>query len=123
MAKIFGFLLFLCLNIIIGLCSNKVAILRNKDIGNCSNCNCTVGIPIKSNSLLNEFTFCGKYNFKFSTTSVMIYFEPHTEILILDFEEKVGVVSLMDVADYFSSLTRHFCHILGKVFVSLHFMD
>ena len=61
----------------------------------------TVEVPIESKITLNEFTFCGKYNFKFSTTSVMIYIEPHTEILILDFEEKVGVVSLMDVADLF----------------------
>ena len=101
MAKIVGFLLFLCLNIIIGLCSNKVAILRNKDIGNCSNCNCTVGIPIKSNSLLNEFTFCGKYNFKFLRDYVLMYMNaPQIYIRIMDFEEKVGVL-LHDNSGYF----------------------
>ena len=101
MAKIVGFLLFLCLNIIIGICSNKVAILRNKDIGNCSNCNCTVGIPIKSNSLLNEFTFCGKYNFKFLRDYVLMYMNaPQIYIRIMDFEEKVGVL-LHDNSGYF----------------------
>ena len=61
----------------------------------------TIKVPIESRITLNEFTFCGKYNFKFSTLSVMIYIEPHTQIFILDFEEKVGVISLNDVSDLF----------------------
>ena len=76
-----------------GKCVDKVPILKNKHVIDCPNNDCTVGIPIKSNSLLNEFTFCGKYSFKFLRESVLMYMDaPHTYIRILDFEDKVGIL-------------------------------
>ena len=100
MGKMVEFLLLLCLNIM-GICSNKVAILQNKDINNCSNCNCTVGIPIKSSSLINEFTFCGRYYFKFLRDSVLMYMNAlETYIRIMDFEAKVGILR-HDSSGYF----------------------
>ena len=76
-----------------GKCVDKVPILNNKHVIDCPNNDCTVGISIKSISLLNEFTFCGKYNFKFLKESVLMFMDtPHTYIRVLDFEDKVGIL-------------------------------
>ena len=76
-----------------GKCLDKVPVLYNQRVSDCPNNDCTVGIPITSISLLNEFTYCGKYNFKFLRESILMYMDaPHTYIRILDFEDKVGIL-------------------------------
>ena len=74
-----------------GICDDQVWILKyNREI-DCESSD--VGVPIKANSVIKEFTFCGKYSFKFLRESTLmslggtdIYFE------IYDFEaKKVGL--------------------------------
>ena len=85
-------MLILCL-IHAGTCTIKVPILINKDANDCPDCECTVGIPIKSTSILNEFTFCGKYSFKFLKDAVLMYMNtPQVYIRMLDFKDKLGVL-------------------------------
>ena len=57
--------------------------------------------PVDFNLKLNEFTFCGKFSFKFLTRMGMVYMEPHTELFMIDSENKVGVVVLNGVYDLF----------------------
>ena len=85
-----------------GKCNNQVSILRNQPIKNCPENQCTVGIPIKSSSSLNEFTFCGKYRFKFLKDFLLMYMDgPNSYIRILDFEEKRGFVMHNGNAGFF----------------------
>ena len=63
--------LMLLLNVVhSGTCSNKVWVLKYNQETNCPNPN--VGIPIKPNSVTKEFTFCGKYNFRFLRSSTLM---------------------------------------------------
>ena len=91
----------------VGTCTNKVPILINKQVNDCLNCECTVGIPIKSTSILNEFTFCGKYSFKFLKDAVLMYMNtPQVYIRMLNFEDKVGLL-MHDLRTYFFSFANH----------------
>ena len=92
MEKTIIFWLILCL-IHLGFCINKVPILINKQVNECPNCECTVGIPIQSTSMLNEFTFCGKYSFKFLKDAVLMYMNtPQVYIRMFNFKDKLGVL-------------------------------
>ena len=79
-------------------CSNQVTVLKYKGGNECSNT--LVGVPIKSTSpttttsLLDDFTFCGKYYFKFLRESFLIGMEPDVILDIVDFENKVGYLML-----------------------------
>ena len=82
-------------------CNNKVPILRYNIIDDCPNCECTIGIPIQTKSPLREFTFCGKYRFKYLKDVVMMYMDPPvTYIRIMDYEDRVGILK-HDAAGYF----------------------
>ena len=117
MAKSGIVLLILCL-IHAGTCTNKVPILINKDTNDCSDCQCTVGIPIKSTSILNEFTFCGKYSFKFLKDAVLMYMNtPQVYIRMMNFKDKVGLL-MYNLRTFFFSFDnqnmkpdswQHFC--------------
>ena len=63
-----------------GTSSNQVWVLKYNHENNCPSPH--VGVSIKPNSVIGEFTFCGKYNFKFLRRSILmslggtdIYFE------------------------------------------------
>ena len=74
-----------------GNCSKQVVSVLNYKGGNkCSSD--LVGVPIKptSSPVLDEFTFCGKYYFRFLRYSFLIGIEPDLILKIWDFEEKVG---------------------------------
>ena len=82
-------------------CKN-IAILEYESVENCKNCDCTVGIPIESSSSLTEFSFCGKYRFKFLQDSVLMFMDgPETYIRILDFKENVGVLLHDAIGNFF----------------------
>ena len=84
-------------------CSNKVSILENKPIKNCSDCNCTFGIPIKASSALKEFSFCGKYRFKFLHEAVLMYMNgTDTYVRLYDFEAKMGLIKHNGATSFFS---------------------
>ena len=75
------------------ICSCQISTLRYTDVKDCSEA--IVGVPIKSNSALNEFTFCGKYSFKFLKEYILMSLAKEfalTSIWIRDFEEKVGLL-------------------------------
>ena len=62
----------------LGICSKQISVLKYKGGNECSNA--LVGVPIKSispsSSLINEFTFCGKYYFRFLRRSFLMSIEP-----------------------------------------------
>ena len=61
-----------------GNCGNQVSVLKYKGGKTCAST--LVGIPIKStssrSSVIDEFTFCGQYYFRFLRNSVLIGMEP-----------------------------------------------
>ena len=76
-----------------GNCSNQVSVLKYKKGNECSNA--LVGVPIKSISstlsvLLEEFTFCGKYYFRFLHNSFLMGVEPDLILSIWNFERIHG---------------------------------
>ena len=89
------------MHVIIG--NDKVSIIKNKPVRDCKDCKCTVGIPIKSNSFLTEFTFCGRYRFKFLKEAILMYMDiPEISIRFLDFEEQLGILKHNDVGYFFN---------------------
>ena len=76
-----------------GNCSNQVSVLKYKKGNECSNA--LIGVPIKSISstlslLLEEFTFCGKYYFRFLDNSFLMGVEPDLILSIWNFERIHG---------------------------------
>ena len=83
------FLLILLNTLSPGNCSNQVSVLKYKGENECSSA--LVGVPIEStSSRLEEFTYCGKYFFRFLQRSFLIGIEPSLTLRIWDFENKVG---------------------------------
>ena len=74
-----------------GNCSNQISVVKYKDGKNCPSA--LVGVPIIStSSILEEFTFCGKFYFRFLRRSVLMSIEPDIILKIWDFEDKNGDV-------------------------------
>ena len=81
--------LLLLLNVVyLGLCHNHVWVLKINRENNCPSPDPSV--PIEPNFVINEFTFCGKYNFNFlrrstlmSHSSTDIFIEMYNFALIL----------------------------------------
>ena len=75
-----------------GNCSNQLKVLKYIDGNECERA--LVGIPINStastSSLFDEFTFCGKYYFRFLRRSFLMSMEPDLILDIFDFEDKKG---------------------------------
>ena len=70
---------------------------------NCPDNQCTIGIPIKSSSPLNEFSFCGKYRFKILKKSLLMYMDgPNSFIDLYDFEEEKGFIRHNGISKIFS---------------------
>ena len=89
----FVFFILCCLKLHLGKCSTKIPILRHHPVKNCPDNQCTVKIPIKSSLPLNEFSFCGKYNFKFLKEVQLMYLDgPDSYVRFYDFDEKMGMV-------------------------------
>ena len=70
----------------LGNCINQVMVLQYKGGDSCSNT--LVGVPINSNSALEEFTFCGKYYFRFLRRSFLMSIKPALLLEISDFDLK-----------------------------------
>ena len=109
-------------------CNKKVAILENKPVKNSKHSKCTVGIPIKSSSPLNEFSFCGKYRFKFLRESILMYMDgTESHLRLMNFEEKVGIIehNLVGYFFYFQNQTmkpdswQHICLSISDDFITL----
>ena len=87
-------LLLILLSLALGSCSKQISVLKYKGGNECSNA--LVGVPIKSispsSSLINEFTFCGKYYFRFLRRSFLMSIKPDLILDILNFEKKKGEV-------------------------------
>ena len=88
MEKMIIFLVAL-LNILhTGLCNNQVLILKYNRRNDCPN----PLAQLKPNMALKEFTYCGKYNFRFLRDSYLMSFDPNFDmrLSITNFEEKIG---------------------------------
>ena len=94
--KILQLVIFFILSLFqlhLGKCNNQVPILKYQPVENCPDEQCTVGIPIKSSSPLNEFTFCGKYRLKFLKKVFLMNMDRlNSYIYLHDFEEKKGFI-------------------------------
>ena len=83
-------------------CNNeKVSVLIYKHSQNCPKY--LVEIPIiKKHLPIQEFTFCGRYNFKYLKDSVLMNLEqPLTYLRIMNFEEKMGILYHEDAGHFF----------------------
>ena len=94
------FLLLMLMNLLnIGSSSKQVSVLKYKDGNECSND--LVGVTIKNSSskssLHDEFTFCGKYYFRFLRTSCLMGMEPDLILKITDFEKNMGFLMVQGV--------------------------
>ena len=74
-----------------GNCSNQEPVLKYKGGNECSSA--LVVVPINStSSILGEFTFCGKYSFRFLQECYLMGMEPDLVLEVWDFENKVGLI-------------------------------
>ena len=73
-----------------GDCSNQVPVLKYKSGNECASD--VIGVQIKSTSTLEEFTFCGKYYFRFLRRSFLMSIKPALLLEISDFDLKKGEV-------------------------------
>ena len=98
MGKISKHLLLLSL---IQLVNCSVTILVYKHSQNCPKY--LVEVPINKKHLpIQEFTFCGKYNFKYLKDSVLMNLDqPKTYLRIMNFEEKLGILYHEDAGNFF----------------------
>ena len=71
-----------------GLCNNQVLILKYNRRNDCTN----PLIQLKPKITLNEFTYCGQYNFRFLRKSYLMSFYPNLDmrLSISDFEKNIG---------------------------------
>ena len=69
-----------------GTSSAEISILKYSKDGGCNKT--LVEVPIKPNTLMKEFTYCGKYSFRFLRESVLMGLEPNTYLWMMNFEEK-----------------------------------
>ena len=93
-------LLLILFNLVYSAISNdQVLILKYNSQNDCPNP--IVKIPIKSNSALNKFTYCGKYSFRFLQTSVLMGFNVHTNFVIKNFKEKIARMKINGDTVYF----------------------
>ena len=98
--------LFFCIMFHMGKCKNDVSVLQYKtgDGFDCINSkdSAVVGVPIKTKLGLNEYTFCGKFRFKFMKDVVLMYIkEPYTYIRMMDFGENKGIVKVDGLGYFF----------------------
>ena len=75
-----------------GDCSNQVPVLKYKSGNECASD--VIGVQIKSTSTLEEFTFCGKYYFRFLHPSVLMGIEPDLILNIENFEKHFGFLMI-----------------------------
>ena len=75
------------------ICTDQPLIIKYNQRNDCQNP--LVGIPIKSNSSLKEFTFCGKYNFRFLRESILMGFDRQTYLWwMMNYDEKMGALKV-----------------------------
>ena len=88
----------------IGSSSKQVSVLKYKGGNECSSA--LVGVTTKpyssTSSLHDEFTFCGKYYFRFLRSSCLMGLEPDLILKITDFENNLGFLMLQGVYYRFS---------------------
>ena len=93
MASLLTLVLIICMISMFN-CNKTNLILKNKSVNDCTNYDDTVSSAhIKSLSLIDGFTFCGKYSFKFLKDSVLMSLEvSKTYIRLIDFERNYGLL-------------------------------
>ena len=72
------------------ICNNQVLILKYNNRNDCPKP--VVGIPLKSNLVLKEFTFCGKFKFRFLRERLLMAFDEYTYFGWLEDDEYLIVI-------------------------------
>ena len=87
-----------------GLCSNQVLVLKYNRRTDCPN----YLVPIKINKALKEFTYCGKYNFRFLKYSILMSLgnDHKMKMSMNDFQNKMGFLSY-DGGSYLYDFKSH----------------
>ena len=102
MASVLKLVLILCMVCMFN-CNKTNLILKNKSINDCPNYDDTVSSTnVKSLSLIDEFTFCGRFSFKFLKDSVLMSLEvSKTYIRLIDFERNYGLLQHDGAGNFF----------------------
>ena len=92
--------LVLLLNLIhFGSCNEKNLIVKFNQQNDCLNP--ILGIPLKSNLALKEFTFCGMYSFKFLRGRILMAFTRDTYLWMMNYGEKMGALKMYNEYIFF----------------------
>ena len=97
---VFKSILLLQFVIVMCIATNYVSVLRYTENSNCQN---TVArVPIESESAIKEFTFCGKYAFKYLREMSLVEFEGlDTRVNFVDFRKRYGFVNVFGLSYMF----------------------
>ena len=115
-------LLLLLLNLVhMGMSSDQILIMKYTQ-GIAYDCP-SVTVPIATNSVLDEFTYCGKYSFRFLRESVLMALDGSTYLWMMNYEDKMAAVKAFGKYVFFyyqnqiikPDQWQHFC-----VSLSLH---
>ena len=115
-------LFLLLLNLVhMGMSSDQILIMKYTQ-GIAYDCP-SVTVPIATNSVLDEFTYCGKYSFRFLRESVLMALDGSTYLWMMNYEDKMAAVKAFGKYVFFyyenqiikPDQWQHFC-----VSISLH---
>ena len=100
--KMTVFISVILLQLLIVMCiaTDSVSVLKYTEDSNCQN---TVArVPIESESAIKEFTFCGKYAFKYLREMSLVEFEGlETRVNFVDFRKRYGFVNVFGLSYMF----------------------
>ena len=82
-----------------GSCNKKNLIVRFNQQNDCLNP--ILGIPLKSNLALKEFTFCGMYSFKFLRGRILMALTRDTYLWMMNYGEKMGALKMYNEYIFF----------------------
>ena len=82
-----------------GSCNEKNLIVRFNQQNDCLNP--ILGIPLKLNLALKEFTFCGRYSFKFLRGRILMAFTRDTYLWMMNYGEKMGALKMYNEYIFF----------------------
>ena len=98
-------LLLILLNVVhSGTCKEEVLVLKYNRENNCQDPN--VGVPIEPNSVIREFTFCGKYKLKFLRRSTFMSLGSDIYFELFDFDAKKFILFYDDRFYFFDFQTE-----------------
>ena len=97
---VFTSVILLQILIVMCIATDSVSVLKYTEDSNCQN---TVArVPIESESTITEFTFCGKYAFKYLREMSLFEFEGlESRVSFVDFRKRYGFVNVFGLSYMF----------------------